>query len=123
MDIFKVYNKTRFQNLKEEEADIVLETFLNYLISKKPFVTKKQLKNMGNFLMNLSLDDSYLFFQKIAKINKNSEDFKYLTYIHQTLLKVHNHYKIDVYQALCNLCRKHYEENQKYMEENRRREI
>jgi hypothetical protein len=121
-NIFENYNETRFKNLKKEEIDALLKNLLKYLTSKKPPVTKKQLRSMGDFLVNLSLDDCLLFYKKMRKIDKKSEDFKYLTYIHENLLKLHNHYKIDVYDTLACLCRKNYEAHQKVMKENRKKQ-
>lgn len=94
------YNETNINNLHDTDVGNLLDKFLKFLTRRKPQLEKVELENIVKFLSDgISFKNCNLFFEKMKKIKRNSDEFKHLTSIHFKLYEIEKYKKI--YKSLC----------------------
>jgi len=104
-DIFFKYKLVRpqIQMFKTEGDNAslskIMNSFVTYLVSSKPEFTDKEQANVALFLIDMPLDCAAIFVTSIDTFDRKSDEFKYATTLHVSLMK-NPKYKEMFYEAI-----------------------
>lgn len=105
-DVFKNYPKVKDQIEKllrdgdNAKLGELMTGFCTFLTSSKPEYHDKELNNIADFLATVPIDTAAIFVSLIDGFARTSEEFKYVTGIHSTLMKKSEKYKKKFYEAI-----------------------
>jgi hypothetical protein len=111
-DVFYNYKSVRKDILgfakKSENIKMgqLMESFVTFLSTSRPKYTNKELENISMFLTDIPSDIGVMFLTKISVFDRKSEEYKYVTDIHTTLVSKFEDYRIKFYEDMVNVGKK-----------------
>jgi hypothetical protein len=105
MDVFSHYKKVKSKvegyvnTMDYARLGELMTSVVTYLYTSKPKYKKQELDNMEAFLLDCPVDTAALFITNADKLDRKSDEFKYLTFLHVELMKREG-YKKDFYDKL-----------------------
>ena len=108
-DIFFKYSKVK-KSIDEyieagENAKLgkIMTSFITYLTTSRPSWKKEELINIATFFSDVPSDISALFITSIDKFGRTSDEFKYATKLHVSLIDNCEDYKVKFYQQMVDI--------------------
>lgn len=111
-DVFFNYNKVRPQVVKYVETNDnaqlgkLMTSFITFITTSRPNYDKKETENVAKFLTDIPADIAATFVISIDSYERNSNEFKYVTKLHSTMVGAYDYYKKNFYENLVELSRK-----------------
>jgi len=78
----------------------IMVSFCTFMTSSMPDFDKKHLENIEEFLLLMPIDTSALFISQVDSFDRSSTEFKYMTKIHISLMRISNKYRKNFYEPV-----------------------
>ena len=78
----------------------IMVSFCTFMTSSMPEFGKEQLNNIEEFLLVMPIDTSALFISQVDSFDRSSAEFKYMTKIHISLMKISKNYRKNFYEPV-----------------------
>jgi hypothetical protein len=78
----------------------IMVSFCTFMTSSMPEFDKTHLDNIESFLLLMPIDTSALFISQVDSFDRSSVEFKYMTKIHISLMKVSKKYRKNFYEPV-----------------------
>ncbi len=111
-DVFYNYDKVRndILNFAKNSDNIkmgqLVESFVTFLTTSKPKYGDVELKNISLFLTDIPSDIGVTFLSRLHTFDVKSEEFKYVTGIHVSLVAKFPEYKTNFYESMISINRR-----------------
>lgn len=105
-DIFYDYNsvkkaiETFVKDGDNSMLSQIMVSFCTFMTSSMPEFDKTNLDNIENFLLLMPIDTSALFISQVDSFDRASSEFKYMTKIHISLMKLSKKYRKNFYEPV-----------------------
>jgi len=105
-DIFYNYNsvkkaiETFVKDGDNSMLSQIMVSFCTFMTSSMPEFDKTHLDNIEEFLLLMPIDTSALFISQVDSFDRTSAEFKYMTKIHISLMKISKKYRKNFYEPV-----------------------
>jgi hypothetical protein len=113
-DIFERYPKVRpivldfVKSNNNAKLSEIIKGFFTFMMNSKPTYGKKELGHIVNFLTDIPVDTAAVFITDIDSLERNTDEYKYLTKLHATAIGDAK-YRKEFYEKLATVSDKKYE--------------
>lgn len=78
----------------------IMVSFCTYMTTSMPEFDKQNLDNIESFLLLMPIDTAALFISQVDSFDRTSVEFKYMTKIHLSLMKLSKNYRKNFYEPV-----------------------
>jgi len=78
----------------------IMVSFCTFMTSSMPEFDKKHLDNIEKFLLVMPIDTAALFISQVDSFDRTSSEFKYMTKIHISLMRLSKNYRKNFYEPV-----------------------